>query len=459
MKLCGHDSAHSVDSRQRTVPRPAGAGSAVTAAIDDQCAASERGSRETRDGQRHRGTEPFRGLRARHHDRTSGERRPARSLSSTVLWPRRVHRHAGHAHLSDLLPDEGLQPDRAVVVLVVVAVVHAAVFAHAQQVSEELVERVVVRRCARPRREPRPHRRQVHWVLDHLVVVRRQRGGDGGLEGPRIGVCGNLCKHGLQAVGERDWLALHGAVQRALPPRRPLQPGRHPSLRRVVPRVLRLLLLRAAHLHPLRDRAALLLGDEADVEVVHLRVDGALHQRASVVVLDVPQPPLALHRHLLLEALLAEVANRVVVGVREKKVDPLTLAVLLELIHQPRAVPAHLVRRRDGAEGDFCKRLRCVPPVGDAAHDLALKDAGERGVRPVKDEPYDVLLPHFWQLLRVDALHVDQRDERAVEAVVLDDDEAQTALTLVLRVLPLSRQRRLVRLVVDRELCRGHDGT
>ena len=39
-----------------------------------------------------------------------------------------------------------------------------------------------------------------------------------------------------------------------------------------VPRVLRLLLLRAARLHPLRDRAALLLGDEADVEVVHLRV-------------------------------------------------------------------------------------------------------------------------------------------------------------------------------------------
>ena len=31
-------------------------------------------------------------------------------------------------------------------------------------------------------------------------------------------------------------------------------------------------LLRAARLHPLRDRAALLLGDEADVEVVHLRV-------------------------------------------------------------------------------------------------------------------------------------------------------------------------------------------
>ena len=36
------------------------------------------------------------------------------------------------------------------------------------QVGEELVERVVVWRCARPRREPRPHRRQVHRVLDHL---------------------------------------------------------------------------------------------------------------------------------------------------------------------------------------------------------------------------------------------------------------------------------------------------
>ena len=55
-------------------------------------------------------------------------------------------------------------------------------------------------------------------------------------------------------------------------------------------------ILLAALLEALQDEGSLLGDDALDVEVVHVGVHVALHERAAVVVLDVPHPPVTHQR-------------------------------------------------------------------------------------------------------------------------------------------------------------------
>ena len=129
-----------------------------------------------------------------------------------------------------------------------------------------------------------------------------------------------------------------------------------------------------------------------------------------------------------------------VVGVRQKVLDPLALRLLLELVHHPRAVALHLVGLGDGAEGDLGE-AGGVRPVRHAADHLPLELARERLVRAVEHEAHDVLLRHLRQLLAVAALAVHQRDERLGRAVVLVHAEPQQPRALVPRVDDLALQR------------------
>ena len=54
--------------------------------------------------------------------------------------------------------------------------------------------------------------------------------------------------------------------------------------------------LLAALLEPLQDEGALLGDDTLHVEVVHVGVHVALHQRAAVVVLDISHPPVRIEK-------------------------------------------------------------------------------------------------------------------------------------------------------------------
>ena len=72
------------------------------------------------------------------------------------------------------------------------------------------------------------------------------------------------------------------------------------------------------------------------------------------------------------EALLLEVANGVVVSVREEVVELLLLCVVLQLVHQARSIAFHLLLRRDGEEHDLRKLLGVEGSEDAAAKDLLL---------------------------------------------------------------------------------------
>mmetsp|Transcript_10742 Transcript_10742/g.27581 ORF Transcript_10742/g.27581 Transcript_10742/m.27581 type:complete len:207 (-) Transcript_10742:247-867(-) len=139
--------------------------------------------------------------------------------------------------------------------------------------------------------------------------------------------------------------------------------------------------------HLLHDRLALLLGSLARREVIDRRVDHALHQRCALVVLEVALPSLSLHGDLLFEALLAKVADGMVVGVGEHALDAVTLALLLDLVHYPSAVSLHLVLGANSAEDDLGHPLRKDGPVRDAPDNLVTVGAREGNVLSIVHEP------------------------------------------------------------------------
>ena len=75
----------------------------------------------------------------------------------------------------------------------------------------------------------------------------------------------------------------------------------------------------------------------------------ALHERAAVVVLDVAQVVGLGHGDGLVEALLLEVADRVVVRVRQEVEDAALDGAILQVVHEARPEAAHLLARRDRA--------------------------------------------------------------------------------------------------------------
>ena len=106
-----------------------------------------------------------------------------------------------------------------------------------------------------------------------------------------------------------------------------------------------------------------------DLEVVDSGVDAALHEGAAVVVLDEAGPLLSRRRHVLGEALLFEVADRIVVGVGEKGQELLGLQLCLQVVHEVRSVALHLLVGSDGAERNLNEAVIVEGVEADAAHD------------------------------------------------------------------------------------------
>eukprot|EP00968_Pinguiococcus_pyrenoidosus_P002140 scaffold111_cov252-Pinguiococcus_pyrenoidosus.AAC.8 len=182
--------------------------------------------------------------------------------------------------------------------------------------------------------------------------------------------------------------------------------------------------LETTRLDPIHDELPLRLDHLRDLHVVDGGMDVALHQRPAVIVFDVAVPLLPRHADRLAEALLLEVADGVVVRVREE-VSNLVLHVVLQLIHHPRAEALDLLRRRDGAEGDLRDPLLEHGAVADAPHDPGPLHQRDGVVLPIEHQPHDVLAGHLRQLLREDALQVDQRDHVLVFPIIRDDPYRQ----------------------------------
>ena len=92
----------------------------------------------------------------------------------------------------------------------------------------------------------------------------------------------------------------------------------------------------------------------ARLEVADLGHHAALHDGATFVIFDVAHPARFREGDLLCEALLLEVADRVVVGVGEEVHDvACSFHVVFQVGHEVCAVTLDLLVRRDGAEDDF----------------------------------------------------------------------------------------------------------
>ena len=101
-------------------------------------------------------------------------------------------------------------------------------------------------------------------------------------------------------------------------------------------------------------------------------LNSALHHCASIVVLDEAFPSGLGQIVVLCEALLAEVFNSIVVCVGQKVVQFFRLCVILQLVHETRAVTLDLLLRRDGQEDDLSELLRVEGPKDAATQDLRL---------------------------------------------------------------------------------------
>ena len=116
---------------------------------------------------------------------------------------------------------------------------------------------------------------------------------------------------------------------------------------------------------------------------------------------------------ILREALLAEVFDSIVVCVCQKVVQFFRLCVVLQLVHETRAVTLNLLLRRDGQEDDLSELLRVKGPKDASAQDLRLLpllslDNDHSFVHTVHHEAHDIGSRHARQLFRDDILQVNQ---------------------------------------------------
>lgn len=158
---------------------------------------------------------------------------------------------------------------------------------------------------------------------------------------------------------------------------------------------------------------SLLLQNFADVDIIDVLDDHALHHGGAVVVLDVPFPASLRHVMLLVEALLLEELNRVVISIGQEVLQTLLLRVVLQLIHQARAETPHLFRGSDSEEDNLGKALGAERPKDAATDDLGplalLTAHDDHGfVLAVHRELDDVLAGHARELLGNDILQVNQ---------------------------------------------------
>ncbi len=171
--------------------------------------------------------------------------------------------------------------------------------------------------------------------------------------------------------------------------------------------------------------------------VLHLQIlyswqHAALHQRTTFVVLDVTHPDRSIETDLLRETLLLEVANGVVIGVREEvHHGRRRFHVILEMVHQMRTISFDLFRTCNGTENDFGKFALLERTIRDTTNHLqSTFDNGYTLMIAVKDKSRDVLAWHLWQLALEDVLEAREQDHGFVVVVVGNASELDEACTL-----------------------------
>jgi hypothetical protein len=103
--------------------------------------------------------------------------------------------------------------------------------------------------------------------------------------------------------------------------------------------------------------------------VLDVAVDFALHHCAAVVIFNVTLPSALRHRGALGEALFSEVFDGIIVSVCEKVMQVDLLCVILQTIHESRAIPFDLLGSCDCKEHDFGKFLGVKGPEDAATKD------------------------------------------------------------------------------------------
>ena len=116
--------------------------------------------------------------------------------------------------------------------------------------------------------------------------------------------------------------------------------------------------------------------------------------------------------------LFGEVPDCVVVRVGEEVSESIHISrVLFQMIHESRAVSAHLMIGCDCTESDLAESGRHVRTVCDPTHDRTVFDDHHRFVCLVEDQPYNVLLRHIGQLAGEYVLQTDQPGHDRPESV------------------------------------------
>lgn len=116
-------------------------------------------------------------------------------------------------------------------------------------------------------------------------------------------------------------------------------------------------------------------------------VDGALHERPPVVVLDVAMPPILVHGDGLREPLLGEITHSVVVRIRHEELAAIVItSVLFSPCHQTGAIPRHLQILGHCTERNFSETLCMKWTVRDPSDDcVVLSRDDHRSVRGVSN--------------------------------------------------------------------------
>ena len=138
-----------------------------------------------------------------------------------------------------------------------------------------------------------------------------------------------------------------------------------------------------------------------------------LHHCASIVVFNVAFPSSFWQGWTFCEPLLAEILDRVVVGVCQEVVEFVGLSVILQFVHQTGSIAFHLLLRRNCQKHDLSKLLGVKWPKDAATEDLslltgALLDDDHGFVNSVHHKSHDIRPWHPWKLLGNDVLKIYQ---------------------------------------------------
>lgn len=128
------------------------------------------------------------------------------------------------------------------------------------------------------------------------------------------------------------------------------------------------------------DNFFLLPYDRTELCVHDARMQFTVHERGTLVLLDVASEHWPHHFDVFREALFLEVADGEFVGIREEMLDAVARAVIFQVVHEMRAVAFDLLVTGDCAENNFGKTLRSEGSEANAADGPTFFDERQRFV-------------------------------------------------------------------------------